>query len=83
MNRENGSVSKHEREPSGHVLTRLPLSSALLCSGVNFAAKLRLTLDAPDFFYLKEEDRRIPSEGFQRTPEFASNRNTGRTKLEA
>lgn len=54
MNRENSSVSKHEREPSGHVLTRLPLSSAVLCSGVNFAAKLRLTLDAPDFFYLKK-----------------------------
>lgn len=48
-----------------------------------FATKPHLTLDPPDFFCLKEEDCRTQSEEFQRTPEFASNRNMGRTKLEA
>lgn len=35
------------------------------------------------FFNLKEEDCRIKSEEFLRTPEFASNKKMGKTKLEA
>lgn len=52
------------------------------------AAKSHLeTLDSPElwffFFNLKEEDCRIKSEEFLRTPEFASNKKMGKTKLEA
>lgn len=75
--------SKHKRKLA-------TFSPAFLClqlfSGPwsTFATKPHLTLDSPDFFfYLKEEDCRVQSEEFQRTPEFASNRNMGRTKLEA